>query len=200
MVHLPSGHFGNGGAPARGVQSRPHNPCRRPVAMSPHSAAMARCRSQIVGKTSAQLQNALTLSLTALRKPNPPFVRDNLALSNISGMPRISSNCRRQFHTEESCTQIVRPSSAATRMCSQPTRNAPARFQICVFPWLIRIRAWSHEAVSTDLCNHPRKQTILTWQQTPGDCLEGFMLTQREQNYSPFALHDWTSPISSSQM
>ena len=48
-------------------------------------SAMEGCRSLIVGNASAQLaQYALTLSLDALRNPNPPFAKDVPALSIIS--------------------------------------------------------------------------------------------------------------------
>ena len=122
MAHLPSGHFGNGGAPARGgaiAATQPHlvaTPCgprhgvvncQLPWSETPgnilpfrtiepardellpvmgcsgdietpittlkgHGKLInGRCRSRTVGKASAQLaQNALTLSLCALRKPN----------------------------------------------------------------------------------------------------------------------------------
>ena len=55
----------------------------------------------------------------------------------------------------------------ASTMCSQPTENTPARFHICVFPWLIRIRAWSHKAVCTCLCRMAKRSGAATMKMSP---------------------------------
>ena len=220
-------------------------------------------------KTSAQLaQNALTLSLTALRKPNPPFVKDNPALSNISGVPGISSNCRRQFHTEESCTvaKVSDCNGGRTLATAQNSKRNHAhtakillnRVECSSFELRSSVVTWSEclpktrmpcsligndwspppdhhwwtgsppcldnvlatngertctvpdlrlPLVDSDPCVVPQgrlhqpvqngqtlwgnnnedviqeSKQFLTGQQTPGDCVEGFMLTQGEQGW-----------------
>ena len=104
----------------RPLATSPHSGQSNPLVMSCSlpwaSAAMWKTsitalkgHAQLVGDGRTPLPDcgqcigALTLSLEALRNPNPPFANDIPALSIISCVLGMSNSWRKQFHTEVSC-------------------------------------------------------------------------------------------------